>query len=131
MPERRRSPDPSPDRAPERSEEDDGAPFLDGPEPDWVERLQQNRKAQVKRWERVLGTGGRDDAVAGTEDGSTAPPGGSDPPGEPGARPRDGSRAPARKLRRTDAAEPAERPESPERQQSKDTPAFYDQDEEE
>ena len=65
MPERR-----PPERRPphEPTAEDEHAPFLDGPEPDWVERLHQNRKAQVKRWERVFGTGDHDAAGDGPAD---------------------------------------------------------------
>jgi hypothetical protein len=77
------------------SAEGERASFLDEPEPDWVERLTENRKQQVKRWERVFGTE------------RTVPPRDED------------ARRPRRRLRRTDEAV------------AKETPAFYDQDEEE
>ncbi|MEX0755141.1 MAG: hypothetical protein WD556_08515 [Actinomycetota bacterium] len=101
MPERR---PPEQRRRPPEGEPD---PFLDESEPDWVARLRENRKAQVKQWEQVFGTG---------EEQAEAPE------GEQAARrptPSEARSAPARrKLRRTGEAE------------RRATPAFYDQDEE-
>ena len=77
--------------------------FLDEPEPEWVERLKENRKAQVKQWEQVMGTEG------------SAPPSPDEEDAEPDQPPVQTS--PRRKLRRTSQAD------------RRGTPAFYDQDE--
>lgn len=111
MPERR-----PPERRPphEPPTEDEHAPFLDGPEPDWVERLHQNRKAQVKRWERVFGTGEPDAAGDGPA-GRTS----EEARARRDAAPRREASGARRKLRRTDEAE------------WKAIPEFFDQDEQE
>jgi hypothetical protein len=111
MPERR-----PPERRPphEPPTEDEHAPFLDGPEPDWVERLHQNRKAQVKRWERVFGTGDHDAAGDGPADRTSG-----EAPARRDAPTRRGASPARRRLRRTDGAE------------RKATPEFFDQDEQE
>jgi hypothetical protein len=77
--------------------------FLDEPEPEWVERLKENRKAQVKQWEQVMGTEGSAQSSADEE--------GIEPDRPPAQT------APRRKLRRTSHTD------------RRETPAFYDQDE--
>ncbi|MEX2275705.1 MAG: hypothetical protein WEA10_09135 [Actinomycetota bacterium] len=75
MPQRPSEPGPPPSRK---------RGFLDEPEPEWVQRLKENRKEQVKQWEEVLGT-------EGSEVADDPPPAEADPP--------------RRKLRRTSQAD--------------------------
>ena len=117
MPER--SPE-QPRRAPNKG---DGADpprrrrgFLDEPEPDWVDRLKENRKAQVRQWEQVLGDAKGSDPEAVAEAATDADP----EDGSPREAETDDRTRARTRLRRTADAD-----------RSRTTPSFYDQDEEE